>query len=131
MQNFITKGNYIEVGSGPYTQTQFIINKNFEKITLLDPGASEYVLKSKNCPYKHGLLYGKKVRILPITAEELNNDELFGQYDTLMSINVIEHVYDAFKFLDNLYNALKPGGIIIFHDRYYKTPPDGDGILGL
>ena len=47
-----------------------------------------------------------------------------------MSINVIEHVYDAFKFLDNLYNALKPGGIIIYHDRYYKTPPDGDGILG-
>lgn len=36
-------GNFIEVGSGPFTQTQYLISRNFEKISLLDPGANNYI----------------------------------------------------------------------------------------
>jgi hypothetical protein len=41
-------------------------------------------------------------------------------YDTLFSINVIEHVQDVFEYLTGLYLALKPHGLLIFHDRYYS-----------
>ena len=46
----------------------------------------------------------------------------------LLSINVLEHVQDAFRYLTSLYMALKSGGRLIFHERYYNTAtlPDGD-----
>jgi Methyltransferase domain len=40
-------------------------------------------------------------------------------FDTLISINVIEHTQDAFKYLTGLYLSLRKGGLLIFHDRYY------------
>ncbi len=123
-------GNYIEVGSGPFTQTQFIINRNFKSISLLDPGIDAYLTDVPGCSYKNGKLKGKKVRLLNFGAEKLLNDEYFGKYDTLLSINVIDHVWDAYQFLTNLHNALKPGGILIFHDRYSSTPKSLDAALG-
>ena len=41
-------------------------------------------------------------------------------FDTLISINVIEHTQDAFKYLTGLYLSLRKGGLLIFHDRYYN-----------
>lgn len=123
-------GNYIEVGSGPFTQTQFIIDRNFKSISLLDPGIEGYLKDVPGCSYKNGRLSGKKVRLLKYGAEKLIDDKLFGTYDTLLSINVIDHVWDAYQFLTNLHNALKPGGILIFHDRYSSTPISLDTALG-
>ncbi len=74
---------------------------------------------------------GKHVRLLSYGAEKLAmNDDNFGKYDTLMSINVIDHVWDAYQFLSNIYNALKPGGILIFHDRFSPTPIYLNSALG-
>jgi SAM-dependent methyltransferase len=58
------------------------------------------------------------------------NDINFGKFDTLLCINVIEHVWDAYEVLENIYNALKPGGILIYHDRFYPSPEYGDAVLG-
>ena len=58
------------------------------------------------------------------------NDINFGKFDSLLCINVIEHVWDAYEVLENIYNALKPGGILIYHDRFYPTPEYGDAVLG-
>lgn len=126
----LSLGNYIEVGSGPFTQTQFIIERKFYKISLLEPGAETYMKKVKNCNYKNGHLFGKKVRILAHGAERLNADKYFGNYDTLLAINVIEHVWDAYKYLQNLYDSLKTGGVLIFHERFYPYPAYGDCVLG-
>jgi SAM-dependent methyltransferase len=51
-------------------------------------------------------------------------------YDTVISINVLEHVQDVFQYLTGLYLALKPGGLLIFHDRYYEDRAiiDGDKV---
>lgn len=48
-------------------------------------------------------------------------------YDTLISVNVIEHVEDAFRYLNGLYVSLRRGGLLIFHDRYYRDTEIGDG----
>ena len=123
-------GNYIEIGAGPYTQTQFIRDKLFDRITFLDPAASEYQKYTKNCQYKNGTFFGRRVKIINGAAENLHMDPSFGKYDSLMSINVIEHVHDAYRVLSNVYKTLKRNGLIIYHDRYFRTPPSGDGILG-
>ncbi len=51
------------------------------------------------------------------------------QYDTLISVNVLEHVQDAFQYLTGLYRALRRGGTLIMHERYYDdlSVVDGDG----
>ena len=49
-------------------------------------------------------------------------------YDTLISINVLEHVQDAFQYLNGLYYSIKKGGYLILHERYYddSTIINGD-----
>jgi 2-polyprenyl-3-methyl-5-hydroxy-6-metoxy-1,4-benzoquinol methylase len=37
-------------------------------------------------------------------------------FDTLMIVNVLEHVNNGIRILRNLHNALKPGGLLIFND---------------
>jgi len=57
---------------------------------------------------------------------------ILQKYDTILNINVIEHVHDAFLFLSNIYESLRPGGLLIFHERwhenvdYAKCTPFGD-----
>ena len=51
-----------------------------------------------------------------------NNTSMKNKYDLALAIEVIEHVKDSEKMLENIYNALKPGGIL------YITTPNGDYI---
>jgi len=38
-------------------------------------------------------------------------------------INVLEHVLNAPVILRAIYNALKPGGILVFNDRWWDDEP--------
>lgn len=49
------------------------------------------------------------------------------QYDTVIMVNVIEHCSDAIKIFTNLYNAVKPGGVLVFEDSMvFKAPKNSD-----
>lgn len=47
-----------------------------------------------------------------------------------MVANVIEHVQNAVEFLHAVHKSLKPGGLLIFHERYYEYPQAADKVLG-
>lgn len=51
-------------------------------------------------------------------------------YDTLLAINVIEHVQSGFHYLKSLHKKLKINGTLIIHERYYDNPIIGDLVLG-
>lgn len=111
-------GNLLEIGCGPFTQTITILSNNHtaQTITLLDPLIQHYT-NHPNCTY-HKLT--PKPTLLPIPAEQLPPTP---QYNTIILINVLEHVQNATQVLQNTYNALTPNGILILADRNYTTDP--------
>lgn len=107
-------GHMIEVGCGPFTQSATILETHTaDSITLLDPLLESYP-GLPHCSYKSGKLRGLPTTFMPFMAELLEDKE---KYDTLVCINVLEHVMDAYLVLDNIHQALKPGGILVMGER--------------
>lgn len=121
-------GKLLEVGSGPYTQTKALIDTlrrklkvdpGIEAISLVDPGIDGYVKSTKYCSYRNHTLNGYPVTNLQSVGGEQMVFEEPESYDAVLSINVIEHCENAFEYLRRMDGALKPGGLLIFHDRVY------------
>ena len=76
-----------------------------------DPSASGVKAAKSNFPapvYFTGDLIAGPPKIIPI-----------GGYDGIVSVEVIEHLFDPEKFLSNLNSALAPGGFIILTTPYH------------
>jgi SAM-dependent methyltransferase len=113
-------GRVLEVGCGPFTQLRSIFpGRTAESVTLQDPLIGSY-LGHYACPYKGGLFMGRSVKLLDCPAEDLCP---MHASDTIICINVLEHVRDARKTLDNLFGCLVEGGTLVFaerdHDDYH------------
>ena len=133
-------GSVVEFGAGPWTQFRGIIYKRpdviIQEYTIIEPGANYYMENVTSCAYRSGRLrkYGSDelyefpLNIFAERGESRSNAQLL--YDTVISINVIEHVQNAVDYFHSLHSALRPGGMLIFHDRYYTNPPSGDAVLG-
>lgn len=112
-------GHMIEFGAGPFTQslTIFETTKILPKsITLLEPMAKNYMSTVDACRYKDGKLHGLDTTILSHAAEELLPQQ---QFDTVLLLNFVEHVKDAFLVYNIAFEALRPGGLLIFHERFW------------
>ncbi|CAC5416569.1 unnamed protein product [Mytilus coruscus] len=108
-------GNIIEIGAGSFTQAHTIVEgKTATSITLIEPMAFHYMTNVKRCFYKNGSFGSLPTTILSIPAEELSNTRKF---DTLIMINVIEHVYDAISIFNAAINLIKENCIFIWHER--------------
>ncbi|KAM3568193.1 hypothetical protein VYU27_009680 [Nannochloropsis oceanica] len=92
----------------------------------LEPNIFRY-LALDNCIYKDNTIHGQRVNLLSLPVEELPATEFF---DTVVAINVIEHVFSAIDFLTAVYSALKPGGILVFGERYFDDPDKDALVLG-
>ncbi|WP_430791094.1 class I SAM-dependent methyltransferase [Virgibacillus flavescens] len=53
-----------------------------------------------------------------VTATDLA--ERFGQFDTIISFETIEHISDEKQFLSNIYRLLKPNGTLIMSTPFGK-----------
>lgn len=109
-------GSVLEMGCGPFTQLQTILRDRIAThITLLDPLLKQY-RSLAHCPYKNGTFYGYPADLRAVMGEELLDTETF---DTIICINVLEHVMDAEVVLNNIHRALKSGGTLVFGERHY------------
>lgn len=114
-------GQVLEIGCGPWTQSTFMIERLrphvvIDGITLWEPNALEYMKQVPTCAYKSGRLVGLKTTIVAKGAEELDRRH---EFDTIVLINVLEHVRDVYKILQAVWDALKPGGTLIFNDKWW------------
>jgi ubiquinone/menaquinone biosynthesis C-methylase UbiE len=118
--NDLNLGHVLEIASGPYTQVKTILESipdaTLKSLTLLEPNLMEYRQNSSGCSYKDGYLKGHRVNFLVGRAEDFLLPEA---YDLVIMINGMEHCQDGVKVLNNLYHSIKPGGILIWHERTF------------
>ena len=120
-------GNYMEVGAGMFSQVYNLLDQRpdlkVKTIYLLEPNVERY-LDLPACLFRDGTLHGHPIKLISKSTEESN---LEGEkFDTIAVINVIEHVVDGFDFLTSVYEMLRPGGMLIFSERYHEVP-EGPG----
>lgn len=110
-------GHVCEIGCGPFTQLKRIIQGRMaSRVTLLDPLLNSYK-RLRHCPYRGGKFAALPTVLRSDMAESLAD---FAAFDTIICINVLEHVMDAVRVLENLKRAVKAGGTIIFGERTFN-----------
>ena len=101
--------------------------------TIVEPSANSYMAEVSTCSYRDGTRLmkwnGDGFHSFPVNVISSGGESLpyYSQFDALISINVIEHVQNVFEYLTKLVDVLRPGGLLIFHDRYYNNPQIMDG----
>lgn len=106
----VETNSILEVGAGFGTFCSEIESRKiFEKVVAVEPTTD----LAETCR-KRGLEVIEK----PIEQIQLDNSELF---DVVASFEVIEHLFDPNKFIGDMVNLLKFGGLIII------TCPNGEG----
>ena len=114
-------GDVLEIGCGPFTNTRTLLQRTGLKprsITLVDPLIDEYMKTNPGCAYKDGSLEGHKTFFVRAGAETF--DPAGRQYDTVILVNMIEHVQNAFVAYQQAWKAIRPGGLVIFHERFWQ-----------
>lgn len=125
-------GKTIEIGCGPYTQTRYIMHKKRtkpESLTLVDPMVYKY-MSLPNCSYKDWYLDHVRIGIAGFKAEEFPVHEKFGgdvisrifkhAYDTVICINVLEHVQDVRKVFENILLLMRNNAVLVLGERTYN-----------
>ncbi len=101
---------YIEVGCGPYSNTRLIVpHRTVRCLVVSDPLIREYIR------FRHGWIaeqYRKGTVIIddhPLECCPFADD----WFDTVVMINVLDHVMDADRCLANAVRITKTGGYLI------------------
>jgi SAM-dependent methyltransferase len=114
----------MELGCGPFTNMRYAAHALKPKsIELLDPLMPRY-MEHQHCSYRTGrlrLFDGQMVPIAACWAMPIEDFRAEAPYDLVLLINVIEHCIDVDLIFTRVWEMLAPGGVFIFHDRYYDA----------
>lgn len=114
-------GDVLEIGSGPYTQTMYMIDAvgrdTLRSLTLVDPLIEEYLLTVNHVRYRNFTEY--PVHLVRAGAEDADHVLRDEAFDVVVMINVVEHCRNAWRVLQTLWNKLKPGGVLVFSEYVY------------
>ena len=131
----------LEVGCGPWTQTRWVLRATGAEVghlTLSDPLLETYRAEVPSCSYASNdslaAFFPTVGRVAYVAAggEDLRDGAVAvdfatgarapaafrDAYDLAVMINVLEHCRDALATLQNLVNAVRPGGYLVLEDRY-------------
>ena len=115
-------GNILEIGSGIGNISQILLDQG-HKLTLTD-------IRAQYCEELRSRFGNRKnlQNVLNVDLVDEEFDSLYvkmhGQYDTIFALNVVEHIRDDFKAVENVRKLLKPGGRFIMlvpaYERIYN-----------
>jgi SAM-dependent methyltransferase len=103
-------GDYIEVGCGPYTNTRLILSgRSAGRVICSDPLVETYLTFPDRwlaTAHRNGLVEtdAHPIEELPFEAQS---------FDTLVMINVLDHVRDADRCMEVVTKLIRPGGTLI------------------
>ena len=114
--------NAIELGCGPFTNMALIAQRcTIKRLTLLDPLIEDY-MRHPNCLYRDGALSlpgGVRVPVAERVALPIEQFQPQARYDLVVMLNVIEHCYNVPVIFRKIWDMTVPGGLVLFHDRYF------------
>jgi SAM-dependent methyltransferase len=96
----------LEIGAGIGTLTDQLIPRDLYVASDINPSYLHYLTK-----FALGKPYLKVRKVDAVDPHDF--EELTGQFDTVLMINVLEHVADPHQTLRNVASALRPGGVAI------------------
>lgn len=105
IKNFIN-GNVLEVGAGLGSNSKYISKSNYETLTCLEPDDSMF----KYLCNQSDLLRIKDMKFLNGTLSTLSTEYL---YDTIIYLDVLEHIENDREELEIAYKLLNPQGHLI------------------
>lgn len=117
------KGHVLEVGSGIGNLSKYFLEKNYK--TTVSDLRDEYIniLHGKFGTHPH--LTGIKSIDLAVPDFENRFRDLLQQFDTVVALNVVEHIKDDTAAISNCKKLLKPGGHLVIlvpaFRRLYNT----------
>ncbi|MEW6671023.1 MAG: class I SAM-dependent methyltransferase [Thermodesulfobacteriota bacterium] len=100
--------NIFELGCGNGSVANFLYNKGY-KVTGVDPSKEGIVIANKKFPHinlKLGSCY-----------DDLQKN--YGQFNAVISLEVIEHVFEPHKYAACVFDLLKDGGSAIISTPYH------------
>jgi SAM-dependent methyltransferase len=111
-------GDYIELGCGPYTNTRLILRgRTANRVVCSDPLAGHYLgFRDRwlSRAARSGLV---SVDTHPIERLPLPS----GSFDTVVLINVLDHVQDLDRCLETATNLLRAGGWLVLGQDIAKV----------
>jgi SAM-dependent methyltransferase len=101
----------LEIGCGPFTNMRLISKRcNIRNICCSDPLISVYTQFRLTWLSKQVAKNG--ARAVPVKGEELGFPD--GYYDLVVCINVLDHVQDSRRCMEEMLRVTRPGGSIVF-----------------
>lgn len=123
--------NVLEVGCGPHTNVRYILPSiTFDKLWFEDPliqfyithnlnGSNSYLRKIRNHVKKNPInyllkLYSDKNMVIDLSSSKLEDLPYKDQQmDLIICINVLDHVNDFKKCMEEIFRVLKNGGLLV------------------
>lgn len=108
------KGRVLDIACGTGYGSHMIAKERKRELTeLIAVDNDDDTIYYANREYNHQkIIYQKADALDPDLPEKL------GMFDTILSFETIEHVTDDRRFMDNLYQMLKPGGMLILSSPF-------------
>ena len=96
-----SKENFLEIGCGNGFMLQEALKLGFKNVKGIEP--SKDAISCADDKIKNFIQHGI------FDENHIENEK----YDLVFIAMIIEHVVDSNKFLESIYNVLKPGGVVI------------------
>ncbi len=111
-------GDYIELGCGPYTNTRLILHgRRAARVVCSDPLAGEY-LKFRD----RWLSRAQRKGLVEVDDHPIEETTFPpNSFDTVVLINVLDHVRDVDLCFENALALLRPGGWFVFGQDLAKA----------
>lgn len=98
----------LEIGAGIGNMTSWLVPRDYYLASDINPNYLHYLAN---------LAVGKPY--MEVQKIDLENPKSFNhlkcQFDTVICLNVLEHIHDPIGALENLYSILMPGGCLILY----------------